>query len=83
MPVEKQDFAEIVKEEGAVFEASKFDGIVGLAYPSMAAYNLNPVFDNIIKQKKLSSNIFTFMLDRSEGGSGSELVLGGVDQTKI
>ena len=37
-----------MKEEGAVFEASKFDGIVGLAYPSMAAYDLNPVFDNII-----------------------------------
>ena len=27
---------------------SGFDGIVGLAYPSMAAYNFKPLFDNIM-----------------------------------
>jgi len=39
-----------------------FDGIVGLAYPSMAAYNFNPLFDNIIQEKKLKSNQFSFYM---------------------
>ena len=34
---------------GDVFVDSKFDGIVGLAYPEMAAYDEQPVFDNIMK----------------------------------
>lgn len=33
IPIEKQAFAEIVHEDGDVFAASKFDGIVGLAFP--------------------------------------------------
>ena len=34
---------------GSVFKDSSFDGIVGLAYPSMAAFDNDPVFDNIMK----------------------------------
>lgn len=33
IPVDTQDFAEIVQENGAVFKDAGFDGIVGLAYP--------------------------------------------------
>lgn len=47
--IDAQDFSEIVQENGDVFAESGFDGIVGLAYPTMAAYNFNPMFDNIIK----------------------------------
>lgn len=47
----------------------------------MAAYNLNPVFDNIIKQKKLDKNMFSFYFNRNEDSYGSKLILGGVDDS--
>lgn len=42
-------FSEIVTEDGDVFKDSNFDGIVGLAFPKLAAYNTLPLFDNIMK----------------------------------
>ncbi|CAD8197251.1 unnamed protein product [Paramecium octaurelia] len=77
--IAKQEFAEIVRENGDVFAQSDFDGIVGLAYPSMAAYNFNPLFDNIIKQKLLDRNVFSFYFSRQEGSRSSELTFGGWD----
>lgn len=58
---------------------SGFDGIVGLAYPSMAAYNFNPLFDNIMKQKKLDQNVFSFYLSSKEGSEESRISFGGYD----
>lgn len=46
----------------------------------MAAYSLNPVFDNIMKQKKLDSNVFSFYFDRSESSRESRFILGGIDE---
>ncbi|CAD8178863.1 unnamed protein product [Paramecium octaurelia] len=77
--IAKQEFAEIVKENGDVFAQSDFDGIVGLAYPSMAAYNFNPFFDNVMSQKLLDRNVFSFYFSRQEGSKSSELTLGGWD----
>ncbi|CAD8053380.1 unnamed protein product [Paramecium primaurelia] len=77
--IAKQEFAEIVRENGDVFAQSDFDGIVGLAYPSMAAYNFNPLFDNIMQQKLLDRNVFSFYFSRQEGSRSSELTLGGWD----
>lgn len=48
-----QEFVEIFEERGGIFEESHFDGLVGLAFPSMAAYNKNPLFDNLMKQKRV------------------------------
>ncbi|CAD8100887.1 unnamed protein product [Paramecium sonneborni] len=77
--IAKQEFAEIVRENGDVFAQSDFDGIVGLAYPSMAAYNFNPLFDNIMSQKLLDRNVFSFYFSRQEGSRSSELTFGGWD----
>lgn len=55
---------------GEVFEDSKFDGIVGLAYPEMAAYDETPLFDNIMKQHRLENNVFSFYMDNKNGGRG-------------
>ena len=79
--IENQGFAEIVQESGPVFENSKFDGIVGLAFPQMAAYDENPVFDSIIKQNKLEKNEFGFFMDHGDSQQTSKLILGGVDET--
>lgn len=45
----------------------------------MAAYGLYPLFDNIIRQKKLNNNIFSFYFDNKNNSKTSTLVLGGVD----
>jgi len=42
---------------------------------------MNPLFDNLIKQKKLSRNIFSFYLNRNLDKSESRLVIGGVDSS--
>ncbi|CAD8135397.1 unnamed protein product [Paramecium pentaurelia] len=78
--IRKQEFAEIVRENGDVFAQSDFDGIVGLAYPTMAAYHFNPLFDNIMQQKLLDRNVFSFYFSRQEGSRTSELTLGGWNQ---
>jgi hypothetical protein len=49
----------------------------------MAAYNLNPIFDNVMKQKRLQNNIFSFYLNQREGGSDSKLTVGGLDPSLI
>lgn len=47
----------------------------------MAAYDNNPVFDNLMQQNKLGKNEFSFYMDNKEGRSNSKLILGGVDDT--
>lgn len=79
--VEKQGFAEIVQEDGDVFAQSKFDGIVGLAFPEMAAYDIAPVFDSIIKENKLDSNVFSFYFSKHADETDSRLIVGGVDSS--
>jgi cathepsin D len=81
--IDSQDFSEIVQENGDVFAEAGFDGIVGLAYPSMAAYNFKPLFDSVIDQHKLDRNVFSFYYSRNEGQRNSELTLGGWDEQHI
>ena len=43
-----------------MFLSGKFDGILGLSFPSLSASGYTPVFDNIIDQKLLTHNQFSF-----------------------
>ena len=58
-----------------------YDGIIGLAYPSFAEKNVLPFFDNLMKDKLIEQNVFSFFLSNHSGES-SELMLGGWDDTK-
>lgn len=60
LQIQSQIFAEIREENGEVFKETKFSGILGLAFPGMSANHYTPIFDNIINQKLLSSNQFSF-----------------------
>jgi len=58
--VRNQVFGEITKETGDVFVHGKFDGILGLSFPSLSASKYTPVFDSVINQKLLGKNCFSF-----------------------
>lgn len=93
LTVLNQEFGESVYEPGAAFVTARFDGVLGMGYPSLAEILGNPVFDNMMGQKVLEEPVFSFYLSRRSSGSGpggpegpadpegpeGELLLGGVD----
>ncbi|XP_070828509.1 gastricsin-like [Chaetodon trifascialis] len=67
-------------EPGENFVVAKFDGILGLAYPSLSSGGQTPVVDSMISKHLLNSNLFAFYLSRDEQ-QGSVLSFGDVDSS--
>jgi len=76
--VYNQSFGLIESAEGAVFESLPLEGILGLAFPNMAAKGSSPFFDTIIKQKALKNNKFAFYFSLSNP-SANAIFWGDVD----
>lgn len=64
MTILNQEFGESVYEPGSAFVTAKFDGVLGLAYQSLAEIMGNPVFDNMLAQKIVDQPVFSFYLSR-------------------
>ncbi|XP_069798242.1 cathepsin E-like [Narcine bancroftii] len=80
LPVVNQIFGESVTEPGTTFEYSLFDGILGLAYPSLAVSGATPVFDNMMTQQLVEMPLFSVFLSRNPNSQkGSEIIFGGLD----
>lgn len=62
LQVPGQLFGEAVRQPGETFIYTQFDGILGMAYPSIS--NIAPVFDRIMAAKLLPQNVFSFYLNR-------------------
>ncbi|KAM9476202.1 pepsin A-like [Clarias gariepinus] len=68
-----------LSETEAPFMASMTaDGILGLAYQSIASDNATPVFDNMMSQGLVSQDVFSVYLS-SNGQQGSEVLFGEID----
>ncbi|XP_036129290.1 chymosin-like [Molossus molossus] len=65
------------QEPGDVFTYSQFDGILGLAYPSLASEYSVPVFDNMMNKHLVAQDLFSVYMSRN--GPGSMLTLGAID----
>ncbi|CAL8304716.1 unnamed protein product [Merluccius merluccius] len=80
LPVPQQQFGEAVKQPGIVFAVARFDGVLGMAYPSISVANVTPVFDTAMAAKLLPQNVFSFYISRDPSAAvGGELMLGGND----
>ncbi|KAJ8373944.1 hypothetical protein SKAU_G00045240 [Synaphobranchus kaupii] len=79
--VPRQVFGLSTREPSQPFLSSKFDGILGMAYPSIAIGQATPVMDTMMQDDLLQENLFAFYLSRNEE-QGSELSFGEVDQSK-
>ncbi|XP_041794513.1 gastricsin-like [Chelmon rostratus] len=76
--IPKQEIGLSTNEPGQNFVVAKFDGILGLAYPSISAGGETPVMDNMISRNLLNADIFAFYLSR-DAQQGSVLSFGDVD----
>ncbi|OCH93722.1 endopeptidase [Obba rivulosa] len=74
------DFAEVTKESGLTFVFGKFDGILGLAYDTIAVNHVVPPFYHMINKKLVDSPVFSFRLGSSEE-DGGEAIFGGIDKS--
>jgi cathepsin D len=78
MNVKNQVFAEATHQPGIAFVAAKFDGILGLAFRTISVDNVETVFDNMMNQKLVEKNVFSFWLDRDPvNPKGGQLFFGG------
>ncbi|NWI71694.1 PEPE protein, partial [Todus mexicanus] len=66
-------------EPGRFFIYVKFDGILGLGYPSLAVDGIRPVFDSMMNASLLEKDLFSVYLSRE--ATGSVVIFGGVDES--
>lgn len=64
LAVSGQQFGEAVKQPGVTFVVARFDGVLGMAYPSISVAKVVPVFDTAMAAKVLPQNVFSFYISR-------------------
>ncbi|NWS91808.1 PEPA protein, partial [Toxostoma redivivum] len=76
--VQNQIFGLAETEPGDVFYYTPFDGILGLAFPSIASSGATPVFDNMMIENLVDRHLFSVYLSR-DGEAGSFVLFGAID----
>ncbi|KAM7109687.1 pepsin A-like [Ciconia maguari] len=65
-------------EPGDFFYYTPFDGILGLAFPSISSAGATPVFDNMMMEHLVARDLFSVYLSKNEQ-SGSFVLFGAID----
>ncbi|NXB40996.1 PEPA protein, partial [Eulacestoma nigropectus] len=76
--VRNQIFGLAETEPGDFFYYTPFDGILGLAFPSIASSGATPVFDNMMMENLVDRSLFSVYLSRDTQG-GSFVLFGAID----
>ncbi|NWI83127.1 PEPA protein, partial [Dryoscopus gambensis] len=76
--VRNQIFGLAETEPGDFFYYTPFDGILGLAFPSIASSGATPVFDNMMVENLVDRHLFSVYLSRDSQG-GSFVLFGAID----
>ena len=79
--IANQSFTEIIRPYDGFFNDAYFDGIVGLGLPGLAQKGSTPIMDNVIDQKLLNSNVFSFYFDRTQNYTRSYISFGSIDDS--
>ncbi|XP_010577952.1 PREDICTED: renin [Haliaeetus leucocephalus] len=78
-----QVFAEATALPAFPFIFARFDGVLGMGYPSQAIDGITPVFDRILSQQILKEDVFSVYYSRASKNAllkpGGEIILGGSD----
>ncbi|XP_053820025.1 gastricsin [Vidua chalybeata] len=78
--VTQQEFGLSQDEPTQPFYFADFDGILGMAYPSLAVGGMASALGGMLEQNQLAEPVFSFYFSRQPTYEyGGELVLGGVD----
>jgi len=79
-----QDFAEITKEQGISFFTGKFDGILGLAFETIATNKATPWWINALNRGLFDQPQFSFWMTKDANDDlGGVLTFGGVDKSRF
>lgn len=76
-------FGEMTVEKSLSFVAGKFDGILGLGFPEIAADQVQPPFFTMFDNGLLSHNSFGVYLSAEQGNEGGEITWGGVNPDRF
>eukprot|EP01094_Clydonella_sp_ATCC50884_P025842 TRINITY_DN692_c0_g1_i1.p2 TRINITY_DN692_c0_g1~~TRINITY_DN692_c0_g1_i1.p2 ORF type:complete len:394 (+),score=138.78 TRINITY_DN692_c0_g1_i1:111-1184(+) len=79
-----QTFGEATQEPGLAFVEAKFDGILGLAFETISADHVTPVWYNMLDQNLVEKGMFAFWLSQDASApEGGELFLGGYNPNRM
>ncbi|XP_070604988.1 gastricsin-like [Erythrolamprus reginae] len=80
--ITNQQFGLSETEPGSAFLYSKYDGILGLAYPSLSSGGATTVMQGMIQENLLDAPIFSFYLRGQQNSQdGGSLIFGGIDSS--
>jgi hypothetical protein len=75
--IKNQKFGNI-ETQSTIFSGDNFEAIIGLGYSALAEPNVKPVFDEMMGQSVLKSNMFSFYV-----GGSPEMTMGYYDKSKM